>query len=57
MAELSALIDPKVLPTLSAADIDMLGAVVHAEVIRNPEIHKILRKRLDQFEVGRGPTK
>jgi hypothetical protein len=57
MAVLSALIDPKVLPTLSAADIDMLTAVVDAEIIRNPDIQKILGKRLDQFEVGRRPTK
>ncbi len=53
MAILSALIDPRVFPTLSEQDIVTLTAVVDGEIARNPEIHKILSERLDSFEIAK----
>jgi hypothetical protein len=51
MGTISALIDPKVFMSLSEREMEILAAVVDAEVARNPEIQKILRKRLDEFPI------
>jgi hypothetical protein len=53
MAILSALVDPRVFPQLTEKDIETLTAVIDGEVARNPEIHKILRERIDAFNVGK----
>ena len=46
---LAHLLDPKVFATLTPQDVDRLEAIIDSEIVRNPEILKILKDRVDKF--------
>lgn len=49
MSLLAHLIDPKVLVTLNAHEIEMLGGLLDAEIMKSPELVKELTAKVDPF--------
>jgi hypothetical protein len=46
---LSQLLDPEIYVKLNDRELEHLSAVVDAEVIKNPEIQKLLKQKVDTF--------
>ena len=49
MAYVASTLNPRVLARLTEAQLTTLTAVIDAEIIKNPEIHKILEGKTREF--------
>lgn len=49
MSLLAHLIDPKILVTMSPHEIEMLGGLLDAEIVKSPELLKELQAKVDPF--------
>jgi hypothetical protein len=49
MGYLASTLNPRVLARLTEAQLNTLTAAIDAEIIKNPEIHKILEAKTKEF--------
>ena len=49
MAYVASTLNPRVLAKLTETQLNTLTAVIDAEIIKNPEIHKILEGKTREF--------